>query len=794
MSSRRVTGILAGAAVLTVAAVVWFRIAASPEPVGEDAAAQDPELAETRAEAPARVGYGESDAAEVVADELAVPQVDGNERTVVATPTPEPEADEPASFTFHGLVRSGAPLSDASVEYGTAVGDQRTLLGSVDVQADATFGPETLTLDEEATDCWFRLTGENWAVEEIRLPRPAPDADVLVEFEGVQGEAMWFYVYDEHTGEITEDATVRVTWKNDGKTISAEGEQRPDGYVLVKGCLPGTVHAHIEAPGYATEEQTHVIPPPEPTGYAVGLRRTGRLLGRVLDASEPVHDFRVTISPFDQTDTWRSESFAGREDGSFAIDDAPSGQLQVLAFTRDGRQTATKIVEVTSETPTEVTLELDELCRARGRVVAQATGQPVVGARVRLFASLRGRDAAEPIGPAIDVDPDGSFELAGAFLGETGYEVTAPGYSEVAGRAVCGPDGHVDLGTIAIVPKQPLLIRLESVHGADPTQYVVTSRRGIRVPPTRFPASGEIRIDAMSIGELLLRVDMPDRSELFVNRVLRSGSDWVTVIPVDGSCGLTVELEGGPAEEDELDLGLRVIQTLADGVSLERAIWMREPFTDLSLPCGQYVLRVDGSAGEVLAKQTIDVEDSDDRIVLSLGLSSFFVHVVDTRGGAVTGARVVVGNPADERHPFRVTDGTGTAQFPSVGAAELIAAVLHPSLGAQKDIPITLRGTPEEEVEIVLDAPASVEAIVTDGEHPLPNVECTLSDAVLEIGMGGEIQTSDDRGYVRFDRLGEGTYEITAMRAGYRPTRELIKTSAREPLVIHMERDESDSR
>ena len=230
----------------------------------------------------------------------------------------------------------------------------------------------------------------------------------------------------------------------------------------------------------------------------VPVHRRGRLVGRVVDAAtqEPVphFEFRVAHTRPDGNQfhtSWRPVDHA---DGAFVYDGAEPGPVESVVHVRaDGYvvgRSGPVFVPSGGETET-VAVRIDRGARVAGRVVDAATGEPLLGVRVRSYGraefttelldaerdSWRG-DADWRLGMT---DADGRFELPGLRPGSTvQLAFWKPGYGTAVERGVtveagAGRDVEIRMSRGAVVAAE-----IGSIEGFGPSIELELSHRETR--------------------------------------------------------------------------------------------------------------------------------------------------------------------------------------------------------------------------------------------------------------------------------------------------------------------------
>jgi membrane-associated protease RseP (regulator of RpoE activity) len=172
----------------------------------------------------------------------------------------------------------------------------------------------------------------------------------------------------------------------------------------------------------------------------VKLRPAASIRGRVVRANgQPVKGFSLYIQPMSQGGgiPQGEREFQGDR---FELRDVPAAPVAVMAWTTDGARGETQVTP-TYDTPAEVVLTLKSTAGLRGRVVDEATGEPIADA----FVFIEGeRPFNEESGP------DGRFLIERLAPGEHTLRISSGSFRRAV-RAVTLVEGQVlDVGDIAL--------------------------------------------------------------------------------------------------------------------------------------------------------------------------------------------------------------------------------------------------------------------------------------------------------------------------------------------------------
>lgn len=281
-------------------------------------------------------------------------------------------------------------------------------------QANVVVGGTTLTTDANgvfSTPSWSKtdtlaVNAPNYEPVQLALEgRPElaqSDALTVTLDTSLRPNTLSGIITDEYTGEPLAGAQVATTL-NVSNTLSAATDEA--GRYSLSG-LPEQFTLNVSAPGYASDTR----PVDKLTSQDLVLR-PNVLAGTVTDryTNQGVAGATVAVGA--------ASSITGA-DGSYEVRDIP-GDASSVEISAEGYAPLTQ--ELGRTISLDAVLRPDTLV---GRLVDQASGEPIANATVLATATLNGTDVAFA---RIDDSSDGSFTLKG--LPEQGFvQVLAPGY------------------------------------------------------------------------------------------------------------------------------------------------------------------------------------------------------------------------------------------------------------------------------------------------------------------------------------------------------------------------------
>jgi hypothetical protein len=604
-------------------------------------------------------------------------------------------------------------------------------------------------------------------VEELFDP-PRRDSHQRIDFIATAGAELVLQVADESANPIS---TARAeAWSGPRQAPSAwvHGTAGPDGAIRLGGLPAGLVRFNVSAPHHAAQELME-IEISDSTTLDVTLQKGGSIGGRCVHENVPVTDFEVIYWKVANIRVLHSETFLGREDGSFQIEGLVPGDWSLHAASPTFPSGRPVTVSVTVEDETQVELELPTAIRGGGRVIDADTGEPVAGARVQPHTS-GGLDRGLPWGPGVLTSEDGSFDVDAFTLGLNHLTVDAHGFAVCEVETNATSTDFVDCGDIRLVRPQVLqvsLLGLERSSGLSPEAFLARTEQGYILPEKRFDSAGVVQYANVPPGDLRFIVVHPDGSWARLGLRLDPGKDWTFDLKVAGERKLDVHVAGPRgqplpytpsvlvrAQEDNGILVLRFGETDGGRASFE------------GIRTGKVQISVLDPDLEYVASREIDFATDSSSIEILVGEEPLRVHVVDADRAPVPGASIRVrSNDGAESLGLGQTDADGWAELVGLPSGSLLMDVQHGVLGRSFGVPIDASA---KELEFVLDAGGSLELELSDGDMPLPGV---LTRIQTKAGLTlGDARQTDDQGRVRYDSLGEGSYHLACHRDDCWPT------------------------
>lgn len=671
------------------------------------------------------------------------------------------------SFTIGGTItypnieewESGYEGERRILVFGLTDNLWRPLVNLRDVQ-EGDWGPLRVSL-EGVSRYRVRLEGVPITPCEDSFDRPKASSHRRIDFAAERGADLYLLAQDE-SGKPVPTAHGEVFWD---RTFSPKsrlvGAARPDGVIYLGTFPPGHVSYRVAAPGYATHENTANIS--KTARFYAPLEKGGSIAGRCVHDGKPVPDFEIIFSRVEGIRVYRSESFLGRDDGRFVIESLKPGDwsLQAAGSTLPCGRPVTVSVDADSEA--QVELELPAAIRGGGRVI-DSSGEPVANAHIQPY-SIGIKERSFPWGPGAWSAPDGGFDLGAFVLGSNSITVEAEGYAMAAADRRAVDTDFLDWGDIRLFRPQVLevsLLELEQFQGPGARGFRASTVEGHILPETLFNQEGTVRFEGVPPGDHNVIVHYPDNSWARLHLQLRPGEEWKFDLKVAGGRKLGVHVVDANGNELSFVPGVLLSAQEDTGVFV-----LREDKTDDGHAAFEgiratraQVMVLDRDNDTVAAEDVILGPGLSQEIEVRIGEKALRVHVVDAEHTPIPGARVRMRSSSGaEIHGVDETDGAGWAELAGRPAGGLLIDVSHDVVGRRLGVPIDAS---MDELEFVLEASGSLELDLVDGDVQLAGV-ATRIETTAGLSLS-DARLTDDRGRVRYEALGEGTYRLACRR------------------------------
>lgn len=701
-----------------------------------------------------------------------------------------------STFSIGGRVEFGthAPFAaDLRVKCSIRRGITETIVDRVPVRPDGTWGSAQLPV-VECDSYVFRLRGGSIAEEVVFRTPPQPGENVTVDFHPIAGLDVAVRVTDA-AGVDLQDAVVSAHWLVDGEWNSIVTRSRADGIARVRNCLPGTIWIRARKPGFALKTVGELVvtePPAEP--IRVSLDRAGVIEGRCVHADAPVRDFTILFRR-PAAETHDQLVVKDSADGSFRIDEAPLGDVILVATSNEFPRATPQIVNVVSDQPSNVTLEFPDVMTGKGRVVDGLTGEPIRDASVQVQVLYpQGRIKLRPWKTAQRVDAQGGFEIRGFVEGENEIEVAAPGYANRAVIRIASADTELDFGAIALFAKQSLRVRLHSQSAEDYSGYRASLEGGDYFPERPFSASGTVEFAGLATGVYSLSIIYPDTSLRYEMVRIEAGADveWDVILhtkPItfevlpdpdteplpwyllmlnftnqqsEWSTHNYVVTPGVPLQVDDI-VGTRLVVTVRDTTDAQNTLAVREVPLEPTWP------------------STVQIQLIDRPLT---------IRVVSATREPISGTRVILmsSDTTTAWNEQLTTDANGECVVNGLDLDNLLVALYHPDYGMRPCASLEGSRSGARTVELVLNPKNELRVVALERTTPAVGVELEAKD-IRGVGWGlGRVHTND-HGVAKWGPFEDGDLQVRVRHPGFWPTEQRVPfTGAREAVPMQVRR------
>lgn len=611
---------------------------------------------------------------------------------------------------------------------------------------------------------WIRVDAIGCAPRDVAIEPPAPGEVARVDLEWSAGHAVAFRVEDAE-GAPRAGALVVAAWREVGETRWTRAAASTDGEGRAAfTALPAARH-HVRVTGEGLASSAHgpYDVPAAGDSFMLVVHSAGQLVGRCVRDGAPVEDFEVTFWGEDPTGRFR-ERFEEAADGRFVLTAVPRGVLHLFASDADGVRSE-EVTCAVGDTPgepgepgqpgDEVELELGAGLPARGRVVDAATGSPVAGADVQVYAQHRLR-VLDPLGAPVSTTADGSFD--GLTLSPEGtlLGVRAQGFADRFVERREGAADPADFGVVPLIREQDVVIQLEA---SEPVPFTDYSAVLDRLGPESFDAAGRLRFEGVPAQYGFLQIYTPAGGRIDVDLEVRAGFEGPYRVAVASGRSITVRVTPPERRADAAWLAASYRDLTGE---VTRALG---PFGDGGVaridqvPGDRVQLQALDARGEILATAWKVLEG--DAPVLELEVSDRTRHYAFSLpdGEPARDATIVVLAADDpSRAPMRLTaDAEGRLALRSVeGSALLFQAILDGQRRTGFRALPRGESTPEEPLRVVLDLSSRVDVRLAERGAPASAVAVELYEGDVDVHAG----FSDGAGRVRLGPLSRGDYTL----------------------------------
>lgn len=634
---------------------------------------------------------------------------------------------------------------------------------------------------------YFQLDAAGFELSQVSLRMPLPGESMELSLVARPAASTSVLVVDAEQKPI-DSALVTGSWAAGLGWSKLERTTGADGVARFDCVSPGEFWIRAGKSGYASTllGTPTIVNEGEHATTVVALERAGRLEGRCLHNGRPVSDCVVFVWKDDQ-DSFSQIELANSTDGRFITDQAPIGEVHVLATCDALANAGYKTVNVTPNETAYVECEFVDTIHGRGRVVDAASRQPISGASVQIWNATEVAGIS-PRGPPVYSNSDGRFDIPNLGPGSTPCRISADGYAaldkELLGEA--GMDS--DLGLIALSPYQ--IVRLRLVGGAltDATEYTARLIGASDTGQVHFDADGTVRLHDVEPGTPMLKVIFPNRHIAFTDTLnVRAGARNDFVIPVEGRHLLVdVRSAGGGS----LEPGSRLLATSSDrgsgAVRHDYAIYPDAPVDVRVVNIGTLGLTVTDPEGAIIAFSEVEIEaHGPERTSVTVGSQTRTIRVVTDQHEPVRGAMVAIMTARSTSHmSFTLsTDVNGECVFRGLDVKAPMIAAYHPDLGVAVTQPLPSLGSASSTFTVVLNPRNALKVKVQD-RSTVGTAIAVFAEDSNGVSWGLGAQATDDTGVATWSAVSVGEYRATVVHPGWWQQAFNVTLTETSPVVV----------
>lgn len=573
-------------------------------------------------------------------------------------------------------------------------------------------------------------------------------------------------------------------WPHQDIRILDEALSGPEGDFQFAGSEGRDLVFEVRAPGFAP---ARVPVDPALHTHIVQLEPGFRVHGFVTLAqgTSPLAGARVSLEP-GRSSAEPALSTVTDDEGRFEFVDVGasiSGTARITVRHTPFRPTVLPGVPIGSPEPLRIEVELQPWAPLVGQVVRAGSGQPIVGAFVRVHPGLGWNNRLAAPSEAI-TDEQGRFRLVDPPLGPSLLVVEHPEMSAVARSITVGASAEAQW--IEMVRRSSVVVRATG-DGVEGTELVLVSAGGER-GRARVGPDGLARFDGMfSAGPASLEVEGGERifrtsSGRVMTAVVEDGAATEIEVALDEPAtlqGTVVDGSGAPlagailstrkARYQPLDPGRWRAQTGADG-----------KFRFRGLPIGAVDILVEhvDHAPLTVTVDTPDPGTTEDLEPIELVATGLIRGTVRRGEAPLVGAAVIVGRDRDLL-ASTFSDAQGAYELRvAPGRYRLFTRYSGLPLQVSEEFVTVVAGEIREGFD--LDFPAGrrlTGAVVGARSVPVPDA------LVLVAGRGVSFSTTDSNGQFDLD-VPEGTVELQVFTPDFQASvREQVSANEEDILL-----------
>ncbi len=509
------------------------------------------------------------------------------------------------------------------------------------------------------------------------------------------------------------------------------------------------------------------------------MSRAAAVKGVCRVSGKPARDFTVYFWHEDVSDGGKLV-VNDSEDGTFTVEEAAPGLVQLMASCTQVVQTPLVTLQVAAGASGQAVLEFSDSVSVSGRVVDAVTGEPVTTARATLLLT-NGSGWLGPWSSPRCVDEQGRFQVTGLGAGHGGLLVEADGYATRKAELWGAPPKPCDAGRIALHRAENLTVRLHVGPDVDIKIYGVSLRSATKyISEQRVAEDGIARFQGLTPGNVQIWVIAPDGS--VVERAVRVRPGVVNSVDIDLS-GRTLDVQVVPANGARLpeDGSVSIVYADVNGIrhAMTRLMTSQGSVRFLIPETERVVVTVcDGSDKSLMMRTVTLGRRGAQSVTLEVGSSAQRIRMITSDGAPAAGSSVFV-RPVDQSlacGSLYTADAAGFVEILNPDSGEFLLSAQHPNFAPLPCTRFSTKDARSGTIDIVLPAGMPVDLNLKDGAAAIASVELDLEDTCgAELGLGSQL--SDVDGRVHIAHLAPGNYRVVVEQPGIWPLRQLISVS-----------------
>ncbi len=680
----------------------------------------------------------------------------------------------------HVVDDSGADVSaQGTVSCQIRRGLDKSVLTLVPVRAGGAFGPVRLPLASD-DGFVFQYFGGDLEAAQVLLAAPAPDSRSAIEIRTRQGLGVDLRVTDEE-GRPIADVNAATQWSRDGVWTRVDRRTNSEGRAKLTNLPSGQVWVRVRRAGYVPEVR-HMFRTEEWVHYPldVKMRRAATVEGTCTFNGQPVRKFAVHFWQESVGDGGKV-GIEDSEDGTFTIEEAAPGLVQLLATSDDVVQSAPANLSVDGGAVGRTTLVFPAPRRAAGQVVDASTGEYIPTAHLCALI-ITGNQVIKPWKTVQPVDELGRFEFAGLGTVEGMLEISAEGFAKRNVSISPGIEPRIELGRVAMYRAQSLVVRLHSSAPVDFESFGLTLTCTSKyMPGVHFPADGVLHFEDLAPGYVQLSLEassgVVENREFRIRAGGRNSCDfYLDGLPLD----VEVVPPNGSRIPDKASLAVSYVDRLGQQVSRSYPMGTASEVHVGRIQAESVLLQIIANDGICVAIGRFEVPTTGPRrITFEMNPRPLRVRVVDDGHHPIVGATVYLTDHSGVIHwsTYVDTGEAGEALVPEVGNLDLRVGVSHVGHAPVPCAPISAADVVGGVVEIIMHPGIAAEILLRDGGDALPGVQPELTDSCKTVMSLGQVQAGED-GRVRIPHLAPGDYRVVVDHPGIWRTEQPITVTA----------------